>query len=915
MHKKKMVSCLSAALLLLAQAPAYSAGLGKLSVNSALGQPLNAEIEVLTADPTELASLQARMATAEAYRSANLDMTGALSGVKVVLDKKPGGRSVLKVTSNKPITDPFIDMLIELSWGSGQMVREYTLLLDPPNMQAPAQDNRTLTVAPAVSAVVGSVPVANTAVVADTVKASKPVTSKPVVKPVAKAVPASKVVTPTPPSAPVVTPDTATSDVNVVDAPATVTIKRGATLSSVAKAVMPTGVKLDQMLVGLYRQNPQAFAGNMNQMKAGKVLKVPSKAEVAAISEAEAVREIKLQANDWHSYRQKLAGEVAEKPATDAKTAPNSGKITPKVEDKAAPVKAGQDVLKLSKGEAPVAGSKSNAVKPTAAQQKQAAQDEAVAKQKALQEANDRAAALEKNIKDMQRLVELKNQNLAKLQKEAAKPVPVPPAKPELVLTPVVKPVAVVPVKPEVKQEVKPEVKPEVVPVPKKVVIKPITPAPVVEPAWYENINPLYLGGGAVAGLLLALFGFMSKSRGRRAGLSKFENSIMTNVEAKPNTVYGTQGGAVVNTNNTSFLTDFSQSGLGNLDTHDVDPIAEAEVYMAYGRDAQAEEILKEAMVKDPARHEIKLKLLEIYAGRKNLPAFESIATELYSALAGEHSPVWEKAAELGRGLDPHNPLYGGSNVANTTPVVAALATPVLDVSADTELAMSSALDVASDSLAIEDVMPPVADVTHDTFDIADFTLPDMHAEHSLDFEVPTAVHAISTTDNAPEIVITDDNTLSFDFSLADELTEVVVPEVEVPALEFAKLETVEPVVDVDMPAMSLDFSGIDFDFDKPEEVEPEPALAIEPTLAPIDVALTEATVESVVAITPVVEVEHVESELSEAEQEVKTKLDLAQVYLEMGDAENAREILQEVIQEGNVEQQAHAHVLMKQVG
>jgi pilus assembly protein FimV len=154
---------------------------------------------------------------------------------------------------------------------------------------------------------------------------------------------------------------------------------------------------------------------------------------------------------------------------------------------------------------------------------------------------------------------------------------------------------------------------------------------------------------------------------------------------------------------------------------------------------------------------------------------------------------------------------------------------------------------------------------------------------------------------------------LSFDFSLADELTEIVVPEVEVPALEFAKLEAVEPVVDVEMPAMGLDFSGIDFDFDKPEE--PEPALAIEPTLAPIDVALTEATVESVVAITPVVEVENVESELSEAEQEVKTKLDLAQVYLEMGDAENAREILQEVIQEGNAEQQAHAHVLMKQVG
>jgi Tfp pilus assembly protein FimV len=265
-----------------------------------------------------------------------------------------------------------------------------------------------------------------------------------------------------------------------------------------------------------------------------------------------------------------------------------------------------------------------------------------VAKQKALQEANDRAAALEKNIKDMQRLVELKNQSMAALQKNAEKTTPA----------------ASIPVPPAAK------------PAPAKPAEAVKKPAPVMQPKpaasavdtgnWYDDINPLYAGAAAIGVLLLALLGFMIKSRRRREGLAKFENSIMTNVEVKPNTVYGTQGGASVNTNNTSFLTDFSQSGLGNLDTHDVDPIAEAEVYMAYGRDAQAEEILKEAMVKDPARHEIKLKLFEIYAARNNLPAFESVATELYSAIGGEKTPLWEKAAELGRKLDPNNPLYGG---------------------------------------------------------------------------------------------------------------------------------------------------------------------------------------------------------------------------------------------------------------
>ena len=921
MHKKKMVSCLSAALLLLAQAPAYSAGLGKLTVSSALGQPLNAEIEVLAADPTELASLQARMANTEAYRTANIEMTSALSGLKFVLDKKPGGRSVLKVTSSKPVNDPFVDMLIELSWASGQMVREYTMLLDPPGMNLATQNNRSVTIAPATttSAAIVEKPVSSESVSSSTTKTNNTNVAKPAtVRPVPKAA-ATRPSDPTP--APVAKAEIDNAAGNVIASPTQVKIKRGATLSSVAQAVKPEGVKLEQMLVGLYRKNPAAFDGNMNQMKAGKVLIVPSKEDIAAISQVDAVREIKLQANDWHSYRQKLAGEVAAAPAAEVKTQSSSGKVTPKIEDKAAPVKAGQDVLKLSKGEAPAADNKAanaaKSAKPTAAEQKQAAQDEAVAKQKALKEANDRAAALEKNIKDMQRLVELKNESLANLQKkEAAKPAvaPLPP-----VVAPEVKPV------PEVKPEpakVAPVVIPAPVVAPKTPDVKPAPPV-AQEPAWYEEINPLYAAGGAIGALVLALFGFMAKSRGRRANLSKFENSIMTNIEAKPNTVYGTQGGASVNTNNTSFLTDFSQSGLGNLDTHDVDPIAEAEVYMAYGRDAQAEEILKEAMVKDPARHEIKLKLLEIYAGRKNLPAFESVATELYSALAGENSPVWEKAAEFGRGLDPNNPLYGG--VASTTPAVATIAAPVavaaivaasvasaepdvypemeaaaeegvLDLSAEEGvLDLSGTLDFDSDLLNMdsaithsgEDTAPAA---THGMLDMSEFELPaaitdelDGRAD-ALDFDMPVTAadedltpvaEPVVVGSKVEEVTVDDDNTLSFDFDLGEHAEPEIV------------MGTPSTVTENDV---SLDFSGISFDFDTP----------VDQPVASID-----AGEEHAQAV--------VEPELSEVEQEIKTKLDLAQVYLEMGDNENAREILHEVVLEGNAQQQEHAYVLLQQ--
>jgi hypothetical protein len=106
--------------------------------------------------------------------------------------------------------------------------------------------------------------------------------------------------------------------------------------------------------------------------------------------------------------------------------------------------------------------------------------------------------------------------------------------------------------------------------------------------------------------------------------------------DLKTNTVFGSTGGGVVNTGDNSLASEFSQKGLGNIDTDEVDPIAEAEVYLAYGRDAQAEEILKDALKKDPQRQEIYLKLLEIHAQHNKPSAFESVASELYSVSHGQ---------------------------------------------------------------------------------------------------------------------------------------------------------------------------------------------------------------------------------------------------------------------------------------
>ncbi len=143
----------------------------------------------------------------------------------------------------------------------------------------------------------------------------------------------------------------------------------------------------------------------------------------------------------------------------------------------------------------------------------------------------------------------------------------------------------------------------------------------------------------------------------RRRKTTKFEDSIISGTDIKTNTVFGSTGGGVVNTGDNSLASDFSREGLGNIDTDEVDPIAEAEVYLAYGRDAQAEEILKDALKKDPQRQEIYLKLLEIHAQHNKPSAFETVASELYAVCNGQ-GEVWHKAVALGRQLDPNNPMF-----------------------------------------------------------------------------------------------------------------------------------------------------------------------------------------------------------------------------------------------------------------
>lgn len=627
-----------------------AAGLGKLTVFSSLGEPLNAEIELIAPSKEELSSLSARIAPAGVYEEQGIDRVAALGIVKVELIAKADGSAMLKLTSPQPINDPFLDMLIQVEWTSGRLLREYTALLDPPGYDTQKIANAEAPV----------VPPANAALAKNNPHSPKgPSLEKPAAsnrKTVSSrqqraqgreegaAQPAE------PPTGPT----------------ESYKVRLGDTLNTIASHHQIDGVSLDQMLVGLYRENRQAFlGGNMNRLKAGVILRVPSPEDLQTISLEQASNEVRAQTRDWNAYRNKLAGAVAgSSPEQGAREgAAASGKITSAtVDQSAAPSTGARDVVKLSKTEG-----EAGKLPQTPADAANAKQEDAVAGDKAIKEANERVATLEKQIQEMQKLLQIKNQTMAEAQSPTpapAAPTPAPvPSSPQAAAPGEATPSSAVLEKTKEPPATQPPVAQDQ---PKKPTKKdkkpPVVAPPAAEPDLLAQMTeaPMLLAS-AGGGVLLLLAGWLYLRQRRKSELDNFERSILTTGSLKSNAVFGNTIGGTVDTEETAFLTDFSHSNSGEMiEASEVDPIAEAEVYMAYGRDAQAEEILRDAMVKEPTRYELHHKLLEIYAAREDAGAFETLAGELYATL-GATDPIWRRIAEMGRKLDPENPLYGGS--------------------------------------------------------------------------------------------------------------------------------------------------------------------------------------------------------------------------------------------------------------
>ncbi len=910
---------------------AWSLGLGKLNVQSALGESLRAEIDVTNITPEEAGSLAVKVATPDTYRAAGVDYNQVLSATNVSLQRRTDGRPFLKVSSNRTVQEPFVDVILDLSWSTGRLVREYTLLFDPPAskptsvaspvMDAPvpapapvAAPEPVPAPAPAPAPVAAEAPATASEPVADAKRrrgakpapgaasqplaAEKPVAAK---QPVAPKEPVAAK-TPTPKAEP--KPETQTAG-----GPSAIRVHGGDTLSGIAGRTGKPGVSLDQMLVGLYRNNPNAFAGNnMNRLKSGAVLNVPDAEQLKSVSNDEAHQLIVAQSQDFANYRQQLAGAVSATPAQQPQRKA-SGKVEAEVQDRKQAAASTPDKLTLSKGG--VAASSPGV-------------EDKLAKSRAKADSSTRVAELSKNLDELRKLkaqaapapapAPAPAKPASVPTPAAVKPVPVPASTPTVkpvpapvasapapakvipavpapasavASAPVAKPVAAAPSAPSAPAPVAsapasaPAVVIDTASAPASDVsatsaaehasaasapassVRPALPVPPVEtpqPGFFESLNPALLAvGGAAAALLGGGLIYLRSRRRADTGETSFLESRL-----QPDSFFGASGGQRVDTRDAAGGPSSMSYSLSQLDAiGDVDPVAEADVYLAYGRDLQAEEILKEALRATPDRLAVRLKLLEVYAKRRDTKGFEQLAVQMFSTTQGEGED-WTKAQEMGLSIDPENPLYQPGGRPSEAPLSVA--------NADNDLLGASTVP--------HSVMP--APSALDSIAPATPPAPAEGADLDLDLSAPMPLDEVTDSVSPPT-------------TEAGDLPPLDLPDVPTTTI-VAKAAEVASAIDVPQMARTVpgDGNGLDFDFDDDKTVVGSPAAAA-PAPAGFDLSEISLDLDAPGEPAAAAPIEEIAPAPMPADPMAR-KLELAEEFRQIGDADGARELLQEVI-------------------
>jgi pilus assembly protein FimV len=639
-----------ALVLSFASQDAAAIALGRANVLSGLGEPLRVEIDVPEITAEEASTLRTSIASADSFRAAGLEYNPALSTAQISLQRRTNGSAFLRLSSERTINEPFVDLILEASSASGRVVRDYTLLFDPSTLRAKVTAP-TATVPAVTSAPISTASrTTSPANAPQTLGIERPLKGRMATKSTAK-----------------------TEKVSKAAPKEGITVKAGDTATALAARYKPANVSLDQMLVAMLNSSPDAFiGGNINRLKSGAVIDMQAaNAAAPATSDGDAKQTILAQSKDFNEFRRRLASGAP----TAAAAAPSraaDGKVQASVSEPKTQATA-PDKLTLSKG--------------TVAAK---AKEEAIAKDKQSKDSAARVAELSKNMADLNKF------NTTTVVKPSAGLTPAAAAAPAAstpgmnitaaatatqtvaattpdaviaIITPTVAAlttsttatIMATTTATVIADAAAPAASAPVVDIAKP---KAIAPPPPPEPSFIEslmNSRALLPGAGA---LLAGLAGLAFWRHRQRKKAAQVDSSFLES-RLQPDSFFGASGGQRVDTADSGNAAGVGSSMVyspSQLDAAgDVDPVAEADVYLAYGRDLQAEEILKEALRTSPSRVAVYTKLLEIYAKRRDTKAFETVAKEAFALSKGEGAD-WDASSALGREIDPANPLYKQGN-------------------------------------------------------------------------------------------------------------------------------------------------------------------------------------------------------------------------------------------------------------
>jgi pilus assembly protein FimV len=601
--------------LLLLPGISHALGLGDVHLNSPLNAPLDAEIELVNTTPEDLASLEAKLASKETFERYGLEWPPFMSTITVTRDRSASGGQVLRIRSSETVTEPFLTLLIEATWARGRLVREYTVLLDPP-VFAP---NSAVAAQP-------SMPSAGGAAASGQI---------------------SRPAQPEPQSAAPIAAGGGDS----------YEVQRGDSLSAIARRLSSnTGARTDQLMVSIYRGNPSAFEGDMNRLRAGSVLRIPSGEEVAAVSPSEASGEVRRLAGGWStSSNASAGGRLRLVPPSDSAGSPGA--------------------------------SSGNAAEVDALQ--------------------GRVRELEGQLTESKRMLELRNSELADLQaKLAASQQQQPVAQPEPVPAPVEQPLpqpeATAPTPeataPETPATQEPAPTPAETPAaqPDRPRTRPVAAAPEAEgPSLLDTLMGYWWV--LAAGVVLILGLLFVKSRGKRKTAEFDDNlgrlaehsedrlaqpmdSLSDTGRMRAPTVAEIPDDILVEESGThralqetqdiplapTHRTDETISSETAVNLDQGDPLAEADFHMAYGLYDQAADLVRIAIQREPDRRDLKLKLLEVFFVWGNKEQFLTTARELSDSRSESGPGEWEKIVIMGKQIAPEDSMFsdGGAGSA-----------------------------------------------------------------------------------------------------------------------------------------------------------------------------------------------------------------------------------------------------------